>query len=47
MPYWGMARANIENETRSQGFIEQANKRIEKANDKERRLIQAWAERVK
>lgn len=46
MPFWGMARANIENEERSQGFIEQAKKRIEKANDKERRLIEAWAERV-
>ena len=47
MPYWGMARANIENEVRSIGFIEQAKKRIERANDKERRLIEAWSERVK
>lgn len=46
MPYWGMARANIENHERSLGFIEQAKKRIEKANDKERRLIEAWGERV-
>lgn len=47
MPYWGMARANIENEVRSLGFIEQAKKRIDRANDKERRLIEAWSERVK
>ncbi len=47
MPYWGMARANIENEDRSLGFIQQAVQRIEKASDKERRLIEAWHERVK
>lgn len=45
--YWGMARANIENQERSQGFIEQAMNRIEKGNDKEKRLIRAWNERVK
>lgn len=47
MPYWGMARANIENEDRSLGFIQQAVQRIERASDKERRLIEAWHERVK
>ncbi|XZE19359.1 redoxin domain-containing protein [Pirellulaceae bacterium SH449] len=47
MHYWGMARANIENEKRSAGFIQQAVDRIAKANDKERRLIEAWNERVK
>lgn len=47
MHYWGMARANIENEKRSAGFIQQAIDRIAKANDKERRLIEAWNERVK
>lgn len=47
MPYWGMARANIENEKRSQGFIEQAMQRVERASEKERRLIEAWNARVK
>ncbi|MCU0712192.1 MAG: peroxiredoxin family protein [Pirellula sp.] len=47
MPYWGMARANIENEQRSAGFIQQAIQRIDRASDKERRLIEAWHERVK
>jgi peroxiredoxin len=47
MPYWGMARANIENEERSRGFIELAMKRLEKASAKERRLIEAWNARVK
>lgn len=46
MHYWGMARANIENRTRSFGFIEQAISRIAKANDKEKRLIEAWKNRV-
>jgi peroxiredoxin len=45
--YWGMARANIENAERSRGFIEQAMSRLEKGNDKEKRLVQAWNERVK
>ena len=45
--YWGMARANTENLTRSRGFIKQAMNRIDKANDKEKRLIQAWHKRVK
>ena len=47
MPYWGMARANIENEERSRGFIELAMKRIDKASPRERRLIEAWNARVK
>jgi peroxiredoxin len=45
--YWGMARANIENAKRSRGFIDQAVSRIAKANDKEKRLIEAWNNRVK
>ena len=44
--YWGMARANVENESRSRGFIEQAMSRIEKGNDKEKRLVRAWHKRV-
>ena len=47
MFYWGMARANIENPIRSKGFSEQAMKKLEKATDKEKRLIQAWHDRVK
>lgn len=47
MAYWGMARANIENEERSRGFIELAMKRLDKASPKERRLIEAWNARVK
>lgn len=45
--YWGMARANIENTARSRGFITQAMQRREKATEKERRLIEAWNNRVK
>ena len=45
--YWGMARANIENPSRSKGFSEQAMKKLDKASDKEKRLVQAWHERVK
>jgi len=45
--YWGMARANIENPSRSKGFSEQAMKAIAKASDKEKRLIEAWNKRVK
>ncbi|MEQ1829218.1 MAG: hypothetical protein ABL921_24860, partial [Pirellula sp.] len=45
--YWGMARANTENATRSRGFIEQAMQRKDKANEKEKRLIVAWNGRVK
>ena len=45
--YWGMARANIENPSRSKGFSEQALKAIAKAPDKEKRLIEAWNKRVK
>ena len=45
--YWGMARANIENPLRSKGFSEQAMKAIAKASDKEKRLIEAWNNRVK
>jgi peroxiredoxin len=44
--YWGAARANIENTKRSRGFIKQATDRIGKANEKEKRLIDAWAARV-
>ncbi len=45
--YWGMARANIENPWRSKGFIDQAMKKIEKAPEKEKRLVEAWHSRVK
>lgn len=45
--YWGMARANIENPLRSKGFSEQAMKKLEKASDKEKRLVEAWHNRVK
>ena len=47
MLYWGMARANIENLSRSKGFSEQAMKKLEKATDKEKRLVEAWHNRVK
>ena len=47
MLYWGMARANIENPWRSKGFIEQAMKKIANAPDKEKRLVEAWNNRVK
>jgi peroxiredoxin/tetratricopeptide (TPR) repeat protein len=46
MHYWGMARANIENRERSLGFIELAMKRLEKANAKEKKLIEGWSKRV-
>jgi len=46
MHYWGMARANIENRERSLGFIELAMKRLEKANTKEKKLIESWNKRV-
>jgi hypothetical protein len=46
MHYWGMARANIENRERSFGFIELAMKRLEKANAKEKKLIESWNKRV-
>ena len=45
--YWGMARANIENPWRSKGFIEQSIKKIENAPEKEKRLVEAWHNRVK
>lgn len=45
--YWGMARANIENLDRSRGFIEQAMSRLQNGNDKEKRLVEAWNNRVK
>lgn len=44
--YWGMARANVENPKRSEGFIQQASRRLESASKKERRLIEAWKNRV-
>ena len=44
--YWGMARANVENPKRSDGFIQQAVRRIETASKLERRLIEAWKDRV-
>ncbi len=47
MLYWGMARANIENPWRSKGFSEQAMKKIANAPDKEKRLVEAWNNRVK
>jgi len=47
MLYWGMARANIENPWRSKGFSEQAMKKIASVPDKEKRLVEAWNNRVK
>jgi peroxiredoxin len=44
--YWGMARANIENPKRSEGFIQQAMRRLDTASKLERRLIEAWNARV-
>jgi peroxiredoxin len=44
--YWGMARANIENPKRSEGFIQQAMRRLDGASKRERRLIEAWNARV-
>lgn len=44
--YWGMARANIENPKRSDGFIQQAVRRMETASKIERRLVEAWKDRV-
>jgi peroxiredoxin len=44
--YWGMARANAENPKRSEGFIQQAIRRLESASKIERRLIEAWRDRV-
>lgn len=41
MAYWGMARANTKNESRARGFIKQAMKYKDKANETERRLIEA------
>jgi peroxiredoxin len=46
MIYWGMARANIENRERSLGFIELAMKKLDKADAKEKKLIEAWNKRV-
>ncbi len=45
--YWGMARANIENPSRSKGFSDQAMKKVDKASEKEKRLVVAWNNRVK
>ena len=45
--YWGMARANIENPSRSKGFSDQAMKKVDKAPEKEKRLVVAWNNRVK
>lgn len=44
--YWGMARANVENPKRSEGFIQQAMRRLETASKLERRLIESWNKRV-
>lgn len=45
--FWGMARANIENPSRSKGFSDQAMKKVDKASEKEKRLVVAWNNRVK
>ncbi|MCK5922835.1 MAG: hypothetical protein KAG66_17970, partial [Methylococcales bacterium] len=39
MAYWGMAQANLNNAKRGKGFIEEAAKRRDKANDHERLYI--------
>jgi peroxiredoxin len=41
MAYWGMTRANMQNEKRARGFIAESMKRIEKASVMESRLIKA------
>ncbi len=41
MAYWGMARANMQNEKRARGFIAESMKRIKNASDMESRLINA------
>jgi len=43
MAYWGMAQANLNNATRGKGFIEEAVKRRDKANDRERLYIDGVA----
>ncbi len=41
MAYWGMARANMQNEKRARGFIAESMKRVDKASAMESRLIKA------
>jgi peroxiredoxin len=47
MSYWGMARANLGNETRSKGFIEEAVKRKDSATSREARHIDALSKYIK
>ena len=47
MSYWGMARANLGNETRSKGFIEAAVKRKDSATSREARHIDALSKYIK
>jgi peroxiredoxin len=47
MSYWGMARANLGNETRSKGFIEKAVKRKDSATSREAKHIDALSKYIK
>lgn len=41
MAYWGAAMCNLKNEKRAKGFIEEANKRIDKVTPREKQYIKA------
>jgi len=41
MAFWGAAMCNLKNNKRAKGFIEQANKRIDKASPREKQYIKA------
>ncbi|WP_339732331.1 redoxin domain-containing protein [uncultured Gimesia sp.] len=41
MAFWGAAMCNLKNSKRAKGFIEQANKRIDKASPREKQYIKA------
>lgn len=41
MAYWGCAMANVNNETRAKGFIQEAKKRIDKSSTREKAWIEA------
>lgn len=47
MCYWGMALANVNNRKRAEGFIEQAVKRRDNANDREKMYIDAAQKRFR
>lgn len=41
MAFWGAAMCNLKNEKRAKGFIEEANKRLDKATPREKQYIKA------